>query len=382
MSTPSSVCGVTRFPAPTRSHGRRRGRRLPSEVGKPSGLAFHWRSIDPGRCRVARPATQAGRGWRKRSQRSVQRERAKDPGLGVRGLHAQGLTGSGVAVAIIDGKVRRDHVEYADRLRHYEELDDFSGLPFEMHGPAMASLLVGRSVGVAPGAELHYFAVDFARLTPERLAMAIDHVVDRNRTLPHDERVRLLSASTGYRDEERTVVDAAIRRAIDSDVFVLLSVYPLAFLDPPLAIRGLGCSPWRDCRLPEAFTFSPGEAAFWRAKDESVADVLARRAASDAELGYVTVYAPAHHRTVAGHHHARHYRYDVEGGDSQWAPYLVGVLALALQVAPELHASDLAALLAAGAEHGDGLIVPARMIELARAQGAAGASSVFAGGTD
>jgi len=275
----------------------------------------------------------------------VRLERAKDPGLGVRGLH---------------------------RLVYYEELDDFTGLPFDMHGPAMASLLVGRSVGVAPSAALHYFALDFARLTPERLAEAIGQVVDRNDTLRPEERVRLLSVSTGYRGEERVVVDAAIRRAMERDVFVLLSVYPLDQLDPPLAIRGLGCSPWRDCDRPEAFGVSPEEAAFWRADGASVGEVLARRAASDAALGYITVYAPAHHRTVAGHHHPRHYRYDAEGGDSEWPPYLTGVLALALQVAPELHASELAGLLAAGAVHGPGLVAPERVVELARVVAATG----------
>ena len=293
-------------------------------------------------------------------------ERAKDPGLGVRDLHAHGVTGAGVHVAIIDGQLRRDHVQYADRLVSYEELDDFTGLPIDLHGAAMASLLVGRSIGVAPGAGLHYFALDFARLTPERLAAAIDHVVDRNDALPPDERVRLLSVSTGFGGEERFVVDAAIRRATELDVFVLMTVYPLDHHDPPLAIRSLGCSPWRDCDRFEAFDFSPGEAAYWQAEGESASDVLARRAVSDAALGYVSVYAPAHHRTVAGHHHARHYRYDAEGGDSQWAPYLVGVLALALEVAPELHAADLAGLLADGAIHGPGLISPARVVELVR----------------
>ncbi len=299
----------------------------------------------------------------------VQLERAKNPGLGVRDLHAQGVTGAGVAVAIIDGQMRRDHREFAERLVHYEELDDFSGLPFDMHGPAMASLLVGRSVGVAPDAALHYFALDMMRLTPERLAEAIDHVVDRNGALPPEERVRLLSVSTGYRGEERSVVDAAARRAIERDVFVLISVFPLEYLDPPLAVRGLGCSPWRNCDRPEPFDFSPGEAAFWRSEGQSVAEVLARRVASDVELGYVTLYAPAHHRTVAGHRDAGRYRYDVEGGDSEWPPYLSGVLALALQVAPELHATDLAGLLAA-ARHENGLIAPAQVIEQARAQAA------------
>ena len=293
-------------------------------------------------------------------------ERAKDPGLGVRALHAQGVTGAGVHVAVIDGQLRRDHVEYADRLVSYEDLDDFAGLPVDLHGAAMASLLVGTSVGVAPGAALHYVALDFAQLTPQRVAAAIDHVVDRNEALPPDERVRLLSVSTGFRGDERFVVDAAIRRATERDVFVLMSVYPLDHHDPPLAIRGLGCSPWRDCNRPEAFGVSPGEAAYWRGRGDTLEDVSARRAASDAALGNVSVYAPAHHRTVAGQHHARHYRYDVEGGDSQWAPYLTGLLALALQVAPNLHASDLAGLLAEGAIHGPGLIAPARVVERAR----------------
>jgi subtilisin family serine protease len=295
-------------------------------------------------------------------------ERAKDPGLGVRALHARGVTGAGVSVAIIDGHLRRDHVEYAARLVHYEELDDFSDRPFDMHGPAMVSLLAGRSIGVAPGADLHDFALDFARLTPERLADAIDRVVERNDTLAPERRVRLLSVSTGYRGEERLAVDAAIRRALDRDVFVLASVYPLDHLDPPLAVRGLGCPPWRDCDRPEAFGASPGEAAFWGAEGESVGDVLARRAASDAALGYVTVYAPAHHRTVAGHRHARDYRYDAEGGDSEWPPYLTGVLALALQAAPDLHAHDLAGLLAASASQGPGLIAPAAVVEAAHAR--------------
>lgn len=69
---------------------------------------------------------------------------------------------------------------------------------------------------------------------------------------------------------------------------------------------------------------------------------------------------------------AQHYRYDVEGGDSEWPPYLTGVLALALQVAPDLHATDLAGLLAAGAVHGPGLIAPARVVELALAHTVAG----------
>jgi hypothetical protein len=296
-------------------------------------------------------------------------ERAKDPGLGVRALHAAGVTGSGVHVAIIDGRLPREHVEYAARLVHYEELDDFSARPFEMHAPAMASLLVGRSVGVAPEARLHYFAADFGRMTPERLAAAIDRVVERNRGLATAERVRLVSVSTGYRGAERAVVDAALSRALAAGVFVLNTVYPVDHVDPPLAIRGLGCSPWRDCDRPSSFTTTPGEERSWRERGQSVLETLRQRAALDRDNGHVTLYAPANRRTVAGHRHERDYVFDAEGGDSEWAPYLVGVLALALQVEPQLRASDLAGLLAEGVTaRGDGvfLIDPARVVALAR----------------
>ncbi len=107
-------------------------------------------------------------------------ERTEDPGLGIRALPTAGVTGAGVQVAIIDGQLRLEHVEYADRIVHYEERDDFTSRPFDMHDPAMANLLVGDSIGVAPQAQLHYFALDVARLTPERLAAAIDPAVERS----------------------------------------------------------------------------------------------------------------------------------------------------------------------------------------------------------
>jgi hypothetical protein len=302
----------------------------------------------------------------------IELERAKDPGLGVRALHTQGVTGAGVAVAIIDGQMRLDHEEYARAVAHYEELDDFAGRPFEAHGPAMASLLVGRTVGVAPESDLHYFALDFARVTPACLAAAIDRVVERNRELAANERVRLLSISTGFGGEPQ-VVAAAIARALDDDVFVLLTNFPVDWVDPPLAIRSLGCSPWRDCDDPASFDLSPGEVAYWRSEGVTAAAALAARSARDAEGDLVTLYAPANRRTLAGPRHARHYALDVEGGDSEWAPYLSGVLALALQAEPDLRASDLAALLAGGVtelEHGVRLVDPARVVALARERAA------------
>ena len=46
-------------------------------------------------------------------------ELGKNPGLGVRKLHARGITGRGTAIAIVDQPLLTEHREYVDRLRRY-----------------------------------------------------------------------------------------------------------------------------------------------------------------------------------------------------------------------------------------------------------------------
>jgi subtilisin family serine protease len=77
-------------------------------------------------------------------------ELGKNPGLGVRQLHARGVTGRGVGIAIIDAPLLVDHQEYANRVRLYEESDELGWRHARMHGVAVSSLAVGKTVGVAP----------------------------------------------------------------------------------------------------------------------------------------------------------------------------------------------------------------------------------------
>lgn len=110
-----------------------------------------------------------------------------NPGLGVRSLHAEGITGRGVSVAIIDQPLLTTHQEYAGRLKFYEQQENCPEA--QMHGPAVASIIVGRTVGVAPEADLYYIATRFARLKgdgwdvrPE--AEALKRLLEINKTLP------------------------------------------------------------------------------------------------------------------------------------------------------------------------------------------------------
>lgn len=84
----------------------------------------------------------------------------------MRELHALGITGKGVSIGIIDLTLLVDHREYAGRLRLYEEIHTLrgsEGVPADtgeaqMHGPAVASIAAGITVGVAPDADLYYIA--------------------------------------------------------------------------------------------------------------------------------------------------------------------------------------------------------------------------------
>ena len=90
-------------------------------------------------------------------------EESKNPGLGIRGLHEQGITGQGVVIAIIDQRLDINHPEYKDSIADYSEYGETEKEAVSMHGPAVASLLVGKNCGVAPGAKLVYKAVPAGR---------------------------------------------------------------------------------------------------------------------------------------------------------------------------------------------------------------------------
>ena len=190
---------------------------------------------------------------------------AKDPGLGVRRLQAQGITGGGVGVAIIGGQIRTDHVEYRDQLVHYEELSNFEGIPFEFHGSSAASILLGRQAGVAPGSSLYYFAQNFAQVTPADTAEALRHILIFNKGLPESERIRVVSISNGWPDQMKGVeeFEAAVGETWQEGVLVINSQYP-TITQPPLAIRGVGCPPWVDRDDPLNYEISLAAKAYLR----------------------------------------------------------------------------------------------------------------------
>jgi hypothetical protein len=243
-------------------------------------------------------------------------EQGRNPGLGVRGLHAKGLDGRGIGLAIIDQPLVRDHREYAGRMVRYEEVG-VEGFPPQMHGPAVASIAVGKRCGVAPGAALHYSAIpmwSWRSCAPYR--EVIESILTHNRGATGEQRIRVVSISAGrfsqwedYADWQEALAEAAAQGVLvitcDADWLQYGTLQRLESADP----------------------------------DDPAAHVPSRYWAPDDALD-----VPAANRTIAGPEGPEAYTYDRIGGRSWAAPYLAGLAALAFQVNPELDPAAIVGL--------------------------------------
>lgn len=125
-------------------------------------------------------------------------EMAKNPGLGLRDLHNQGITGKGINVAIIDQKLDVNHKEYSDNIIDYKEVDS-ENEDISMHGPGVASLFVGKNCGVAPEAKLHYISVPSGDNSNwESTTEALKNIINFNSKAEEKEKIKIVSYSNGY----------------------------------------------------------------------------------------------------------------------------------------------------------------------------------------
>ena len=243
-------------------------------------------------------------------------ESGKNPGLGVRSLHTQGITGRGVGIAVIDQPLLLVHEEYASRLVRY----DATGLaefPPQMHGSPIASIAVGKRIGVAPEATLSWFAVPMWEKDNAGYIRALRVIFDLNKHLPKDETIRVVSVSDGRfaakkkYEEWQNVLNEARERGI----FVVTC--DTSFLRFGTLTLMEGANP------DSAQSYRSGKYCF-------TSDVLR---------------VPTGNKTLAGHTGTHMYVYEREGGRSWAAPYLAGLAALAFQVNPQIRPEEIRTLL-------------------------------------
>lgn len=252
-----------------------------------------------------------------------------NPGLGVRALHANGITGQGVTVAIIDQNLIVDHPEFKGKIIKYRDFGtDQPSDKGSLHGPSVTSLLAGENIGTAPGVKVYFAAVPSWLLDAQYYADALDWIIAENEKLPENQKIRVVSVSSipsgiwsEYKNQEAW--DAAYERALKAGILVLDCTYEHGYTNP--------------CTLD---MYDPDTVAKCIPQWNGPTDSPHKR-----------IYVPMSHRSMAVENSDPifSYQYVGLGGLSWTVPYLSGVLAMGWQVNPTLTSSQLLDLVYASA---------------------------------
>lgn len=119
-------------------------------------------------------------------------DKAKNPGLGIRGLHEKGLTGKGVNIGIIDLPIYTTHPEYKDAVAQYKQFGE-TEIKGSALGSGTLSIVAGKTVGIAPDAKVYYAAVAAEKLDVMYYVNAIDWFIELNQTILKDNQIKLVT---------------------------------------------------------------------------------------------------------------------------------------------------------------------------------------------
>lgn len=252
-------------------------------------------------------------------------EEGKNPGLGLRSLHQRGLNGKGIKIAIIDQPLA-DHQEYHGNIKHYEEIGFNQRQTGAMHGSCVTSLAVGNSCGIAPEAEVYYFAAPFYdfeknRETKIHVAEALRRCIELNRSLPKNEKICAVSIS-GCFDSSMPGYEEYIKYREEASKDGLEVITCSIFKEKGLSMNGYN----RDMEK----------------KQDSSDNIIPIKGKIDARIRHDwfspkpenTLLLPCDHRTMASHKGYNCYMHAARGGFSWLPPQAVGMYALAKQANP------------------------------------------------
>jgi hypothetical protein len=274
----------------------------------------------------------------------------KNPGLGIRELHNEGITGKGINVAIIDQNLLLHHPEFDGKIAEYYdtgcEQEASSG---SMHAPAVASILVGNTIGVAPDAKVYFAAAPSWNGDSEFYAKGLYWIIEKNKKLPEGEKIRVVSVSAAPSGDgspftnNLNMWDEAVLAAQDEGILVL------------------------DCRNNEKTgIIAP---AFYNPNNpNNVSMCSGGFPTSTFVIPSSHIGVPTSYRTVAEEYWegSPSYQYTGQGGLSWGIPYAAGVLALGWQVNPTLDNAQIVQILfetSTIADDGSNIINPIAFID-------------------
>jgi hypothetical protein len=203
----------------------------------------------------------------------------------------------------------------------------------------MASIAVGKTAGVAPQADLYYIAETHGTHSREPsgelsfepdvqwIAKSIDRLLEINRTLPFDRKIRAIAIALGcaYPGKGSEEVVRAIETATREDVFVITTSLDITH---NFVFHGLGRDRLKD--PDDVQSYGPGlwwDEEFFSGKGEYGHDRMQK-----AEPPWLMV--PMGSRCTASPTGPEDYALYDYGGWSGCVQYLAGLYALACQVKP------------------------------------------------
>ncbi len=290
-------------------------------------------------------------------------EDAKVPPMGIDELHKQGLTGKGVNVAIIDQPIL-PHAEYAEQIAAYKTFDAghisefYNKFSSSYHGPAVASLLVGKNIGVAPDAKL-YFAGDTSSRVGEKLqadakvfANALLWIIEENKKLSEKDKIKFVSVSAT--PESKLFINGkswekAVELAEQNGIVVV-----------QCGKKGFVNAGYIDRKTHDFVKRWPDWSPLKR-KTSVLKEKLLREKKVSVPTSYRTIATKETHdgKTEDG------YTYCGKGGLSWGIPYAVGLLAIGQQIAPDLTAKQLKDIFIASATK-DMVVDPQNFVKMVR----------------
>lgn len=253
----------------------------------------------------------------------------KNPGLGIRELHKEGITGKGINVAIIDQNLLLHHPEFDGKIAEYYDTGCAQGANSgSMHAPAVTSILVGDTIGVAPDAKVYFAAAPSWTGDSEFYAKGLYWIIEENKKLPEDEKIRVISVSAAPSGKGSLFTknldmwDEAVLAAQDEGILIL------------------------DCRNDEK-TGIIAPAFYDPESPDNVSMCTGGFPTSPYVIPSSYIGVPASYRTVAEEYSegSPSYQYTGQGGLSWGIPYAAGVLALGWQVNPTLDNDQIVQIL-------------------------------------
>jgi len=254
-------------------------------------------------------------------------EYAKDPGLGIRNLHKQGIDGKGINVAVIDKPILDTHKEFTGRIKEYVFINPDNEHNDEMHfhGITCASFLCGNTCGVANRTNLYYYAY------PDRFEddgmywnyhfKALDMIKEHNEKSNAKDKIKIVSISAGFprsRTDLTEKMDGYVREFKNTGCYIIFSnIFGETFT----------CS--SKTYIENANDFDAYKLDMWQENEWCKQKIL----------------IPSGGKTSPCNSGDENFMYNGNQSCFSWAiPYMCGVFALALQVKTDLSYEDFCVL--------------------------------------